>query len=44
MAEKCKSSSVKKVFTSGILKNNRISGFIIQEVNGKIYDDYQIED
>ena len=44
MAEKCKSSGVKKVFISGILKNNRINDFIIQEVNRNIYDDCQIED
>ena len=44
MAENCKSSDVKKVFISGILKNNRINDFIIQEVNRNIYDDRQIED
>ena len=44
MAEKCKSCGVKKVFISGIVKNNRINYFIIQEVNRKIYDDCQKED
>ena len=44
MTENCKSSDVKKVFISGILKNNRINDFIIQEVNRNIYDDRQIED
>ena len=44
MAEKCKSSGVKKVFISGIVKNNRINDFIIQEVNRKIHDDCQKED
>ena len=43
MAEKCKSSGVKKVFISGMVKNNRINDFIIQEVNRKIYDDCQKE-
>ena len=37
MAEKCKSIGVKKVFILGIVKNNRINDFIIQEVNRKIY-------
>ena len=44
MAEKCKSSVVKKVFISGIVKNNRVNDFTIQEVNRKIYDDCQKED
>ena len=44
MAEKCKSSCVKKVFISGIVKNNRINDFIIQEVSRNIYDDCQKED
>ena len=42
-AEKCKTSGVKKGFISGIVKNNRFNGFIIQEVNRKIYDDCQKE-
>ena len=41
IAEKCKSCGVKKVLISGIMKNNRINDFIIQEVNRKIYDDCQ---
>ena len=41
MAKKCKSSVVKKVFVSGIVKSNRVNDFIIQEVNRKIYDDCQ---
>ena len=44
MAEKCKSSVVKKVFISDIVKNNRVNDFIIQEVNRKIYDGCQKED
>ena len=44
MAEKCKSSGFKKIFTSGIVKNNRINNFIIQKVNSKIYDDCPKED
>ena len=44
MAEKCKSSGVKKVFILGIVKNNGITDFIIQEVNRKNYDDCQKED
>ena len=43
MGEKCKSSGVKKVFISGIVKNDRINDFIIQEVNRKIHDDCQKE-
>ena len=43
MAEKCKSSGVKKVFISGIVKNNQINDFIIHEVNRKIYNDCQKE-
>ena len=44
MAEKCKSSGFKKVFISGIVKNNRINDFIVQKVNRKICDDCQKED
>ena len=44
IAEKCKSSGVKNVFISAMVKNNRINDFIIQEVNRKIYDDCQMED
>ena len=44
IAEKCKSSGVKNVFISVMVKNNRINDFIIQEVNRKIYDDCQMED
>ena len=44
MVEKCKSSVVKKVFISDIVKNNRVNDFIIQEVNRKIYDGCQKED
>ena len=44
IAEKCKSSGVKNVFISAMVKNNRINDFIIQEVNRKIYDDCQKED
>ena len=39
MAEKCKNNGVKKVFISGIMKNNRINDFITQEVNRRVYDD-----
>ena len=44
MAEKYKSSGVKKAFISGIVRNNRINEFTTQEVNRKIYDDCQKED
>ena len=44
MAGKCKSSGIKKVFISGIVKNTQINDFIIQAVNRKIYDDCQKED
>ena len=43
IAEKYKSSGVKNVFISTMVKNNRINDFIIQEVNRKIYDDCQME-
>ena len=36
MAEKCKSNGVKKVFIFGIVKNNLINDFFIQEVNKKL--------
>ena len=42
--KKCKSSGVKKAFISGVVRNNRINDFTTQEVNRKIYDDYQKED
>ena len=43
IAEKCKSSGVKNVFISAMVKNNRNNNSIIQEINRKIYDDCQKE-
>ena len=44
MIEKCKKNNVKKVFISGIVKNNQTNDFITQEVNRRIYGDCQKED
>ena len=43
IAEKCKSSGVKNVFISAMVKNNRNNNSIIQEINRKTYNDCQKE-